>query len=111
MAETKAMARAIYEALVKMAADWPADKRLAWASGLREDPRHHWADLTRRSINEARDEGGLSWREVSQITEDDDSEACAARVQAKQHWRNKAWEDFQAGLGEFQLPPGGMPSV
>ncbi len=110
MAETTALARKLYDALVAVMADQPADVRLAWASGLREDPRHHWADLTRRAINDARADG-LSWREVSQITEGDDTEECAARVQSKQYWRNKAWEDFQAGVGEFQVPPGGMPTV
>lgn len=88
----------------------PPDAWLAWTNGLRTDPRYHWNDLTRQAINRARDEGGMIWREIAVVLEGD--EEAADRVERKQKWRNDAWEDFQAGVGEFQVSPsGGMPPV
>ena len=112
MAETRAMAHAIFEALLDHATQrLPPDEALAWISGLRGDPRHHWSEPTRVAINRARSVG-LSWRRIAMATEGTDNEDEANRVQSKQRWRNQAWEDFQAGVGEFQVRPnGGMPSA
>jgi hypothetical protein len=108
MADITRLARRIYDGLVAIMADEDPDVRLAWASGLRQDPRHHWAELTRTAINDARD-AGWSWRAIAQITEGTDDPTVASRVTSKQQWRNQQAEDFAAGVGEFQVDPNGGP--
>ena len=112
MADTRRMATAIFEALLSYTERLPPDEALAFISGLRGDPRYHWAEPTRLAIEAAR-AAGLTWREVAVASEGDES--AEGRVASKQHWRNEAHGDFQAGVGPFQPAndpgSGGMPAV
>ena len=111
MTELREMAQAIYDALLAYAAALPADKALAWASGLRGDVRYHWSEPTREAVNRARADG-MSWRAIAMASEGTDDPATVAQVTSKQKWRNDAHRDFHAGVGEFNGPrSGGMPSV
>jgi hypothetical protein len=85
------------------------DRFGAWVSGFRGDERYHWAEPTREVINELR-EAGYIWREVAVITEG--NEETADQVERKQAWRNQCYEEFHAGVGEFNGPDsGGIPSI
>jgi hypothetical protein len=109
MAEERALAHRDYEEARARARARCADRldRFgAWVSGFRGDERYHWAEPSREVINELR-EAGYIWREVAVITEG--NETAADQVERKQAWRNQCFEEFHAGLGEFNGPDSGGP--
>jgi hypothetical protein len=110
MADMTQLANSVFTALTTWADTLPPDEALAWITGLRGDPRYHWSEPTRIAIERARN-AGLIGREIAQITEGTDDPTVANRVMMKQAWRNRAKVDFDAGVGEFQVDPGGMPSI
>jgi hypothetical protein len=112
MAEERGMARRDFEGTMARARARCGDRldRFgAWVSGFRGDERYHWAEPTREVINELRADG-WTWRQTAVITEGD--EEAADRVERKQAWRNQCFEEFHAGVGEFNGPDsGGVPSI
>lgn len=70
--------------------------RVAWMAGVDGNPLYPFNNDLREAINTARD-ARYQWREISTALGDGDDQATADRVNAKQLWRNKTYDEFEVG--------------
>ncbi len=70
--------------------------RVAWMAGADGNPDYPFNNDLREAINVARD-ARFQWREISTALGEDDDQATADRVNAKQAWRNRSFGEHEAG--------------
>ena len=70
--------------------------RVAWMAGADGNPDYPFNNDLREAINGARD-ARFQWREISTALGEDDDQATADRVNAKQAWRNRSFQEYQDG--------------